>query len=252
VLGIIIAGIVGLVAVGPLIVAHRQDLPLETKYGSYAVSVAARLGAPTVGNWTSQSFRGAEAGRAAFTGSCASCHGATGNGKGVFGQATYPPATDLTTNDAKEKSDAELFWITKNGLSFTGMPAFGSQYSDQEIWSLVQYVRSLQNGQATSENVPEPTMAQLQVADPHGNAAQRGAAVYFAQGCQYCHGAVGNASGQLALRGGREGDRAIRDGRRGMPAYGTDLISDAELADLQAYMATFSDGGSTGSDGGGD
>jgi hypothetical protein len=24
-----------------------------------------------------------------------------------------------------------------------------------------------------------------------------------------------------------------------MPAYGTDLISDAQLADLQAYMATF-------------
>jgi mono/diheme cytochrome c family protein len=249
----VIAGGVGLVALGPVIVAHRQDLPLETKYGSYVVSVAARLGALTVGSPPSQSFRGAEAGRAAFTGSCASCHGATGNGKGVFGQATYPPATDLTTPDAKEKSDAELFWITKNGLSFTGMPAFGSQYSDPEIWSLVQYVRSLQNGQAAIVNVPEPTMAQLKLADPHGKAVQRGAAVYFAQGCQYCHGAVGNAPDGLGLRGGREGTRAIREGRRGMPAYGTDLISDAELADLQAYMATFNGGtGSSGAEAGGD
>jgi mono/diheme cytochrome c family protein len=110
---------------GLLLIAHRQDLPLETKYGSYAVSIAARLGAATVGAPPTQAFRGADSGRAAFTGSCASCHGANGDGKGVFGQATYPPATDLTNNDAREKCDAELFWITKTGLSFTGMPGFG-------------------------------------------------------------------------------------------------------------------------------
>jgi mono/diheme cytochrome c family protein len=146
VLGLVAAGALGLVLLGPLLIAHRQDLPLETKYGSYAVSIAARLGAATVGAPPTQAFRGADSGRAAFTGSCASCHGANGDGKGVFGQTTYPPATDLTSNDAKEKSDAELFWITKNGLSFAGMPGFGGHYSDSEIWSLVQYIRALQKG----------------------------------------------------------------------------------------------------------
>jgi hypothetical protein len=35
-----------------------------------------------------------------------------------------------------------------------------------------------------------------------------------------------------------------------MPAYGTDVISDAELSDLDAYLATFS-GSGRGFDGGG-
>jgi mono/diheme cytochrome c family protein len=137
-----------------------------------------------------------------------------------------------------EKSDAELFWITRNGLSFTAMPGFGDQYSDQDIWQIVAYIRSLQNGQPAAVNVPSTTLAQLETADPAGAAAQRGAAVYFAQGCQSCHGPVGDAPGNLALRGGGESG-AIRRGRPGMPAYGTDLISAAQLADLQAYMATF-------------
>jgi mono/diheme cytochrome c family protein len=242
-LGIVVGAIgilgIGLVIGGPLILAHRQDLPLERHYGNFAISVAARLGAGNQTNPLAGNNRAVEMGRNAYTGSCAQCHGARGDGKGVFGQATYPNATDLTSNDAKEKSDAELFWITKNGLSFTGMPAFGDQYDDQGIWALVAYIRTLQNGQPRAAAVPAPTMAQLAVADPHGNAVARGAAVYFAAGCHTCHGAVGNAPGELGLRNGRETEEAVREGRRGMPAYSSDHISDAELSDLAAYMSTF-------------
>jgi mono/diheme cytochrome c family protein len=230
---------VGLIIGGPLLVAHRQDLPFERLYGGYAVSLAARLSAGSEQNPLAQDRRAIEIGRNEYTGSCAQCHGARGDGKGVFGQATYPPATDLTSHDAKEKSDAELFWITKNGLSFTGMPGFGSQYDDRAIWALVAYIRTLQDGTPRAVAVPTPTAQQLAQADPHGNAVERGAAVYFAAGCDTCHGAVGNAPGELALYGAREASRAVRDGRRGMPSYDPTKISDAELADLEAYMSTF-------------
>ena len=120
------------------------------------------------------------------------------------------------------------------------MPAFAKQYADADIWAIVSYVRSLQQGRASTIEVPKPTEAQLAVADPHGNAAARGAAVYFAQGCQLCHGAVGNAPGELALREAES--EAIRRGRAGMPAYATDRISQSELSDLVAYMRTFSGG----------
>jgi mono/diheme cytochrome c family protein len=144
------------------------------------------------------------------------------------------------SEDAKEKSDAVLFWITKNGLSFTGMPAFAKQYDDADIWAIVGYVRSLQQGRAGAIEVPAPTQPQLAVADPHGSTSARGAAVYFAQGCQLCHGAVGNAPGELALREAET--EAIRRGRAGMPAYATDRISQAELSDLVAYLRTFNGG----------
>ncbi len=235
--GVVVAAVLAIIG-APLLLVHRNDLPLEQQYGHFAISIAAKVLSGNATNPVANNPRAISAGRDGYTGSCAQCHGSTGDGKGVFGPATYPPATDLTTHDATEKTDAELFWITKNGLSFTAMPGFGDQYSDQDIWNLVAYMRALQNGQPAAVNVPDPTFAQLEAADPTGNATQRGAAVYFAQGCQTCHGAVGEAPGNLALRG--EGETgAIRRGRPGMPAYGTDRISDAQLADLQAYMRTF-------------
>lgn len=240
VVGIAVAAAVGLLVAPPLLLLHRTDLPLERAYGNAAVTIVARLLAGDAKNPLAGNARAIDAGRYAYTGSCASCHGANGDGKGVFGQDTYPPATDLTSAEAKQRSDAELFWITKNGLSFTGMPAFARLYKDEDIWALVSYLRALQQGRAGTINIPVPTEAQLAVADPHGNATARGAAAYFAQGCQLCHGAVGNAPGQLALREGES--EAIRGGRTGMPAYGTDRISAAQLSDLLAYLRTFSGG----------
>ena len=239
-IGVAASAAIGLLVIAPLSLVHRADLPFERAYGNAVVTTVARVLAGDAKNPLTGNARAITSGRYAYVGSCAICHGARGDGKGVFGQDTYPPATDLTSADAKSKSDAELFWITKNGLSFTGMPGFGRQYGDQDLWSLVNYVRALQQGRAGAIDVPKPTEAQIAVADPHGNAIARGAAVYFAQGCQLCHGAVGDAPGELALRE-RESE-AIRRGRPGMPAYRTDRISAAELNDLLAYMGTFSGG----------
>lgn len=250
--GVLATILLGAVMVGPLVVAKRNDLPLERVYGDFAVSVASRVGGGTQQNPVAQNPRAVAAGRDAYTGSCSVCHGATGDGRGAFGQSSYPNATDLTSHDTLEKSDGQMFWIVKNGLSFSGMPGFADQYSDQDIWSIVTYVRALQDpGSApTGRNaqvrfgpivVPTPTSEQLDRADPSSaDAAARGAAVYFAQGCQTCHGPVGDAPGNLALGrgGGFEGVRAIRQGRPGMPSYSPALVNDRELADLQAYLAT--------------
>lgn len=225
----------------PFALGHRDLLPLEKLYADMAVSLAVKTQAGSVANPAAQRRGSLEAGRASYIGSCSVCHGPNGDGKGVFGDSIYPPATDLRAHDTQEKSDAELFWIVKNGLSFAGMPGFGNQYRDEDIWNLVTYTRSL--GQSSGKSgleVPPPTGEQLAVANPQGDATQRGAAVYFAEGCHLCHGAVGNAPGELGLRRSGEAAEAVRRGRRGMPAYGTAKLSDAELADLVAYMDTFS------------
>ncbi|HLZ30083.1 MAG TPA: c-type cytochrome [Chloroflexota bacterium] len=248
-LGLLGAMVLGIVVGGPLIVAKRTDVPFERTYGNFAVSLAARIFGGNAPNPVAQNARALVAGRDAYTGSCASCHGAAGDGRGVFGISSYPNATDLTSHDATEKSDAETFWIIKNGLSFTGMPGFADQYSDQDLWSLVTYVRALQNpsGAAAGNQVqfgpiqvPAPTPDQVNRADPtSSDPAARGAALYFAQGCDLCHGAGGDAPGNMRLaRGSPEAVRAIRQGRPGMPAYNQALLSDSELADLQAYVAT--------------
>lgn len=248
IVGLVVGGVlalVGVVFIGmPLALGHRSNLPLENLYANFAVELAVRTQAGSAQNPVGQNPRALESGRAAYTGSCAVCHGATGDGNGMFGQAVYPPATDLRAHDTQEKSDAQLFWIIKNGLSFAGMPGFGNQFNDQDIWSLVSYTRSLAKPTSLREppNVPVPTQGQLAAANPQGDAAARGATVYFASGCHLCHGAVGNAPGELGLRGGREMQEAVRNGRRGMPRYTQNQITDAQMADLAAYMNTFQNG----------
>jgi mono/diheme cytochrome c family protein len=55
----------------------------------------------------------------------------------------YPRASDLTSFPVQRYSDRELFWIVKNGIRLSGMPAFGKVESDEHIWNLVHYLRTL-------------------------------------------------------------------------------------------------------------
>jgi len=248
VLGAIIVGAVCIFVVPPLALMHRSAGTLEASFGNAMVNQVASMGAG--GNPPSAAPRASQpgvnlapgtvenAGRNAYTGSCAQCHGATGDGKGVLGQSTFPPATDLTSADAKGKSDAQLLWIVKNGLGFTAMPAYGDVYSDQDLVAIVAYVRALQKGQARVAAVPTPTSAQLSFADLGGTPVQHGAAVYFAQGCQQCHGAFGDAPDELAIQDVSDIREPVRNGRPGMPVYSQSKLSDADLAALQAYLQT--------------
>ena len=223
----------------PLALTHRQDLPLERVYGDAAVSLVSRVLGGDAPNPLANDSRAVASGRTAYTGSCSVCHGAKGDGHGVFGPTTYPDATDFTTDAAKSKSDAQLFWIVKNGLGFTAMPAFGTQYKDADIWAMVAYIRRLQRGSASALAIPEPSLAQLAAADPSVSRQMRGAAIYFALGCHLCHGPEGDAPGDLSLRGRIETEIVRKGDDRGMPAYGKELISDADLADLEAYLLRF-------------
>ena len=238
-LGAVLALLVVFVVALPFALTHRQDLPLERVYGDAAVSVVSQVLGGNATNPVANDRRALDTGRIAYTGSCAVCHGAKGDGRGVFGPTTYPDATDFTTEAAKSKSDAQLFWIVKNGLGFTAMPSFSSQYKDAEIWAMVAYIRALQRGGASALAIPAPSVAQLGAADPTVSRQTRGAAIYFALGCHLCHGPEGDAPGDLSIRGRIEIDIVRRGSDRGMPAYGRSILSDADLADLETYLLRF-------------
>lgn len=73
---------------------------------------------------------------------CLPCHGAIGISRERFALGMYPLPPELV-EETDEWSLSELFWITKNGIKFTGMPAFGDLVSDQHIWSLVAFMQNL-------------------------------------------------------------------------------------------------------------
>ena len=74
---------------------------------------------------------------------CAACHGLDGHNPTDAGRWMYPRAADLTSHEVQQYSDRELFWIVKNGIRLSGMPAFGKVETVENIWNLVHYVRTL-------------------------------------------------------------------------------------------------------------
>lgn len=74
---------------------------------------------------------------------CMNCHGGKGDGAGVMGMAFQPPPRNFTCGQTmKHLPDGQLFWVIKNGSPGTGMMAFGN-LSDDEVWQLIHYIRSL-------------------------------------------------------------------------------------------------------------
>jgi mono/diheme cytochrome c family protein len=242
ILGVVLALVVVAIVAAPLALTHRAAGSLETSYGNAVVSTVTKVRASGIGtNPVAGDSQAIQAGREAYTGSCAQCHGAAGDGKGVFGQTTFPPATDFTSQPARDLSDQQMFYIIKNGLGFTAMPSYAGQYADADIWTLVSFIRELQKSQLKAFAELPATREQLTFANMQSSdAAQRGAAVYFAQGCAVCHGADGSAPEQLNFDvNSPDTPKTIREGTKGMPRYTASQISDAQLQDLVAYMATF-------------
>ena len=249
VLGLVLAGIVGALLV-PSFLRHRGDLPGERVLAEVTKELAipreaVSLSAPK--DLTDR--RTINQGRQAYTGACASCHGATGDGKGVFGQALYPDATNLLERDTQEKTDGQLFWIIKNGLSFGGMPAFADLYPDDTIWAMVGYIRAMSQNPTAARPlaIPSPAPADLAFADPHSqDATARGAAAYLAKGCAGCHGPHGSAPGDLTIGPDRDSMASVDEFKAQlkkpdavMPIYYPNHVSDAEAQDLYAYVQTF-------------
>jgi mono/diheme cytochrome c family protein len=71
---------------------------------------------------------------------CAMCHGKNGDGKGEIDTGDKLP--DFTNSAAlKDKTDGELFYELKNGKG--NMPLERVRVTSNELWNLVNYVRSL-------------------------------------------------------------------------------------------------------------
>ncbi len=73
---------------------------------------------------------------------CQTCHGAPGIERSEIGKGLYPHPPNLA-HSAKEMPAKQLFWITKNGIKLTGMPAFGKTHSDEKIWDIVAFMEKL-------------------------------------------------------------------------------------------------------------
>ena len=83
-------------------------------------------------------------GKEAFGHYCIVCHGLDGQNTGVpFAANLSPPVPSLASKEVQGYSDGQLKWIIENGVAPSGMPASHGILNDDEMWSIVVFLRHL-------------------------------------------------------------------------------------------------------------
>jgi cytochrome c553 len=77
-----------------------------------------------------------------FARGCAMCHGAPGEPRTPPVLRMLPQPPDLAPLVGRW-TDAQLYRIVMHGIRFTGMPAWPTQYRDDEVWAMVAFLRQL-------------------------------------------------------------------------------------------------------------
>jgi mono/diheme cytochrome c family protein len=115
---------------------------------SGSLMAQAPANAKTMKNPVAADAKSIEAGKAIFTKSCATCHGAAGKGDGAIVKSLKegaPKPSDFT--DAKwdhGATDGEIFVVVRDGLPAPSMmKGQKGKLMDNDMWNLVNYVKSL-------------------------------------------------------------------------------------------------------------
>lgn len=143
-------------------------------------------------------------GRAVYERHCLGCHGEEGRGNGPAAPFLETRPRDFTLGKYRYRStelghlplDGDLYRSIFRGLPGSPMPTW-KELSDEQIWLLVDYLKSLYEGDKKFNDrdkiipVPPPRV------DPTPDVEiLRGRAVYLAAQCANCHGVQGEGDGE--------------------------------------------------------
>ena len=71
---------------------------------------------------------------------CVQCHGAPGVEPSSTGKGLFPKPPRFPEEKLSEYSLKDIFWVTKNGVKMTGMPAYGPTHEDETIWAIAIFL----------------------------------------------------------------------------------------------------------------
>jgi mono/diheme cytochrome c family protein len=155
--------IVALAALGAAIVVHGGWIDVAASRGHpawlegavhYAMERSVRRHARAIRTPGTERDHELQSGLVHYRAMCEACHGAPGEPPSEIAEGLYPRPPQLPEADS-ERTDAEIFWITKHGIQMTGMPGFGATHSDAELWDIVAVVRRLPEMDPRSYRPPE-------------------------------------------------------------------------------------------------
>lgn len=132
----------GAVIMGPGVVSVLVGLFLvmNVQFGGAGVQAGAEKAS---GNPFPPNAQSLEVGRQAYEQNCQSCHGANGRGDGPAAAGLNPPPADLVVH-VPLHSETDLFRMISYGIPGTGMPPMEERLSTDEIWHVINFIRTLE------------------------------------------------------------------------------------------------------------
>jgi mono/diheme cytochrome c family protein len=167
--------------------AHKHPSRAETDLANTAKDVVIPLEAGEMKNPVTDTDGVVSQGRQVFLESCALCHGPDGRGETYIGRNMYPPASDMNSPHVQHWSDAELFWIIRNGVRLTGMPSWQSSISEKDTWKLARFIHNLPRFDAASASTAVGPQAQAAAESNQVESVKYGKTLYRQEGCFTCH-----------------------------------------------------------------
>jgi len=77
-----------------------------------------------------------------FRAQCVQCHGAPGVSPAPYALGLNPAPASLVAT-ARTRPATEIFWIIREGIKMTGMPAWKYRLTDTQMWDVVAFMRVL-------------------------------------------------------------------------------------------------------------
>ena len=158
----------------------------------------------TMENPLENSYAVLDSGKAIWTRECQVCHGCSARGEGMYRTGLEPLPPDLGDGSYGDFTDGDYIWRLKVGVPWSAMPPWGFQYSTDQLWTVVHYIRTMfTQTEPTLPKLPEgedfefPPLYKEQTM-PATASFERGKALY-ANMCTQCHGMAGNGRGPDGL-----------------------------------------------------
>jgi len=124
--------------------AKASPPALEARLANQALTASLDRHAANLANPVAPTEANLMEGMKMYKNMCAGCHGSP-NGESTFGASFYPRAPQFAEH-APRRPDWQLFWIIKNGVRYTSMPAwdvvFGKN-ADEQTWKAVTFLSHL-------------------------------------------------------------------------------------------------------------
>ncbi len=82
-------------------------------------------------------------GKALYLSHCQKCHGPQGKGDGPDGDPEHKPEDLTDASRAARNPDGVMFYKVWNGRKAPKMPAFKTEMTKDEVWTIVEYAKTL-------------------------------------------------------------------------------------------------------------